>query len=73
MLQAGLTPRNWSDLPEDTRAAFDRIWKEGQAAYLAESTTSSAAAVDDSDHDLPAMRPDAVVDALFEVLDQVAS
>jgi pimeloyl-ACP methyl ester carboxylesterase len=73
VLQAGLTPQNWSDLPEDTRAAFDRIWKEGQAAFLTESTRSSAVAVDDSGHDLPAMRPDAVVDALFEVIDEAGS
>ena len=73
VLQAGLTPNSWSDLPDEIRLEFDRIWRDGQAAFLAESTTSSAVAVDDSDHDLPAMRPDAVVDALFEVLDQVGS
>ena len=73
VLQAGLTPNNWSDLPEEIRVAFDQIWHDGQASFLTESTKSSAVAVDDSDHDLPAMRPDAVVDALFEVLDQVGS
>ena len=73
VLQAGLTPNNWSDLPDEIRVVFDQIWHEGQTAFLAESMKSSAIAVDDSDHDLPAMRPDAVVDALFEVLDQVGS
>ena len=73
VLQAGLTPNSWSDLPDEIRAVFDRVWYDGQAAFLAESTKSSAIAVDDSDHDLPGMRPDAVVDALVEVLDQVGS
>ena len=73
VLQAGLTPNSWSDLPDEIRVAFDQIWHDGQTAFLAESTKSSAVAVDDSDHDLPAMRPDAVVDALFEVLDQAGS
>jgi pimeloyl-ACP methyl ester carboxylesterase len=73
VLQAGLTPNSWSDLPDEIRTVFDRIWHDGQTAFLAESTKSSAVAVDDSDHDLPAMRPDAVVDALFEVLDQAGS
>jgi pimeloyl-ACP methyl ester carboxylesterase len=73
VLQAGLTPNSWSDLPDEIRLAFDRIWHDGQTAFLAESTESSAVAVNDSDHDLPAMRPDAVVDALLEVLDQAGS
>jgi hypothetical protein len=73
VLQAGLTPNLWSDLPDETRAAFDQIWRDGQTAFLAESTKSSAVSVDDSDHDLPAMRPDAVIDAVFKVLDQVGS
>ena len=73
VLQAGLTPNSWSDLPAEIRVMFDRIWHDGQAAFLAESSKSSAVAVDDSDHEMPEMRPDAVVDALFEVLDQVGS
>jgi pimeloyl-ACP methyl ester carboxylesterase len=73
VLQAGLTPNSWSDLPAKIRIMFDRIWRDGQTAFLAESSKSSAVEVDDSDHELPAMRPDAVVDALFEVLDQVGS
>jgi pimeloyl-ACP methyl ester carboxylesterase len=73
VLQAGLTPNSWSDLPDEIRVVFDQIWHDGQTAFLGESTKSSAVAVDDSDHDLPAMRPDAVVEALVEVLDQVGS
>ena len=67
------TPNSWSDLPDEIRLVFDQIWHDGQTAFLAESTKSSAVAVNDSDHDLPAMRPDAVVDALLEVLDQAGS
>ena len=73
VLQAGLTPNSWSDLPDEIRLVFDQIWHDGQTAFLAESTKSSAVAVNDSDHDLPAMRPAAVVDALREVLDQAGS
>ncbi|HEY7523094.1 MAG TPA: alpha/beta fold hydrolase [Candidatus Limnocylindrales bacterium] len=73
VLQAGLTAMSWSDLPERLRVQFDRIWVDGQRAYLGESTNSSAVAVADSDHDLPFMRPDAIIDALFDVLDQVGS
>lgn len=73
VLQAGLTPNSWSDLPDEIRDRFGRIWHDGQTAFLAESTKSSAVAVPDSDHELPDMRPDAVVDALFEVLDEAGS
>jgi pimeloyl-ACP methyl ester carboxylesterase len=73
VLQAGLTPDNWSDLPDEIRVVFDQVWHDGQTAFLAESTKSSTIAVDDSDHDLPRVRPDAVVDAVVEVLDQVGS
>jgi pimeloyl-ACP methyl ester carboxylesterase len=73
VLQAGLTPGSWSDLPDEIRVVFDRAWHDGQSSFLAESTKSSAVVVEDSDHELPEMRPDAIVEALFEVLDQVGS
>lgn len=73
VLRAGLTPNSWADLPAEIRMVFDQIWYDGQTGFLAESTRSSAVVVGDSSHDMPAMRPDAVIDALFEVLDQVGS
>ncbi len=70
VLSAGLTSRNWADLPADLRTTFDRIWHDGQAALAAESTKGTFEVIPDSDHDLPGMRPDAIVDAIETILDQ---
>ncbi|MEO5939410.1 MAG: alpha/beta hydrolase [Candidatus Limnocylindrales bacterium] len=71
VLSGGLTSANWADLPGDLKATFDRIWHDGQAALAAESTKGRLEVIADSDHDLPGMRPDAVIAALEDVLDQV--
>jgi pimeloyl-ACP methyl ester carboxylesterase len=72
VLSGGMTTQSWSDLPEPVRTTFDRIWHDAQAAIVAESDHGSMTVVKDSDHDIPGMRPDAIVDAVLAVLDQVA-
>ncbi len=71
VLSGGLTAANWADLPADLRTTFDRIWHDGQAALAAESSKGSLEVIPDSDHDLPGMRPDAIIDAVEAILDQV--
>ena len=73
VLSAGLTANNWAELPADLKASFGRIWHDGQTALAAESTKGRLEVVADSDHDLPGMRPDAVVDAIKGILDEVGS
>lgn len=73
VMSAAHTPDSWSDLPDALRTTFDRIWFDGQKALLKESTRSEFETIDDSDHDLPGMRPDAVSAAILRVLDEVGS
>jgi pimeloyl-ACP methyl ester carboxylesterase len=73
VLSGGRTPDNWAELPADLKTRFDQIWHDGQAALAAESTKGRLEVIADSDHDLPDMRPDAIIEAIETILDQLGA
>ena len=73
VLSADGTPSGWSDLPDALGATFTKVWLDGQRALAGESTAGRFIEVTGSDHDMVGYRPDAVSDAIVEVLDAAAA
>ena len=69
VLAAEFTPLGWADQPEPIRSGWDVAWRDGQQSYVAESTAGRFVDVPNVGHDLPSTNPDAVVDAIFAILD----
>lgn len=57
-----------SDLDPSLAAAFDSIWWELQEAMASRSTAGRLERVERTGHDIPFERPDAIIDAIAEVL-----
>jgi len=69
VLQAGL-PREWADLPEPVRAAWDDAWLDDQSALASASTAGRLVVLPESGHNVQDYAPTAVIDAILEVLDR---
>lgn len=68
VLGAADTHLFWSDLPPRLAKAFDRIWLGEQHALAEESTNGSFEMVPDTQHEIQADQPQAVIDAVESVL-----
>ena len=73
VLSAALTANNWADLPADLGTTLGEAWHDGQAAFAAESTAGTLKVLADSDHEVPEMRPDAIIEAIETILDQLGA
>jgi pimeloyl-ACP methyl ester carboxylesterase len=65
---ADTTDGEGSDLDAPLPATFDAIWWELQDALARESTIGRLERVNDTGHDMPYERPDAILEAIQEVL-----
>jgi len=68
VLGAADTMDDWPPLPEATRDAVWTAWVDGQRRYAVESTAGSFASVADSSHFVMSDQPQAVIDAVADVL-----
>jgi pimeloyl-ACP methyl ester carboxylesterase len=57
-----------SDLPPELAAMFASIWAELQEELASRSTSGRFEAIEGSTHDMPFDRPDAIVEAIAEVM-----
>jgi pimeloyl-ACP methyl ester carboxylesterase len=73
VLGAADTHTNWSDLPADLAAKFDKIWLDGQKALAAESTAGSFVVVPNSNHEIQAEQPAVVIQTIEDMLATLAS
>lgn len=53
------------------REEIDRAWRESHEAIVAERPNRRLIVAEESDHDVPEERPDAVIDAVTELLEEV--
>lgn len=73
VLSAEHTKTAWADLPPEVRKQFDEIWLDEQRALAEESTKGELRPVPGSDHDVVGRDPKAVVGAIGDVLQALAS
>ena len=72
VLSAANTADDWSELPEELRAEFGRIWFDAQKAIAAESTNGTFMTVQDSGHEIQFDKPEVVVTQILDIVDQTA-
>ncbi len=71
VLSGEYTYLGWNGLPPRLDKEFRRIWLDGQKSLAAESTDGSYEVVTDSQHEIQADQPQAVIDAIESVLGAV--